>query len=138
MDKTCLTCLHGCDNCPPSDMPRACHGCDLFDKWEPKNRMESVQTTVSLREAIRLCTIWLDLLRKHEGLPDGFTPLEIVLEAAIAYADAIDNDDPDGMQDRNCGTCKHEGLDMDEGPCRGCVEFFETCYYTQWEPKEDA
>lgn len=146
MDKTCLTCLHGCDNCPPSDMPRACHGCDMFSKWAPNTRTESVKTTVSLRDAIKRSRENLGSIHPPRGpcgepSEEGKKDIEafyLVLEAATAHADAIDAEDPEGMQDRTCETCKYEWREDYDDPCIYCTRTSADSPPRNWEPKEDA
>ena len=67
----------------------------------------------SLREAIdRVC-------KNHDRRK--WKDLDTILSAAESWADHIDNEDPEGMQDRNCETCKHRDDDDDYGVCATCL-----------------
>jgi hypothetical protein len=61
--------------------------------------------------------------------------MRVVLAAARERADEIDNEDPEGMQDRNCGTCKYSDLEETDDPCTGCFTS-ESAERPNWEPME--
>jgi hypothetical protein len=89
-----------------------------------------------LREAIKWAEEGMNILNLYTQ--NELNHLRVIVAAAKSQADHIDNEDPDGMQDRNCDTCKHEALNPQAEPCRTCIDLAtnDRTYCTKWEPKE--
>ena len=65
---------------------------------------------------------------------DDIDAISMVLDYAEKWADHIDNEDPEGKQDRWCDTCKHECLGSEYLPCIVCKQLGGE--QDKWEPKE--
>ena len=89
----------------------------------------------SLREAIKWAEEGMNILNLYTQ--NELTHLRVIVAAAGEWADHIDNEDPEGMRDRNCGTCKYEDLWLMDNPCRECsgAKWDVEGSWNKWEPK---